>query len=82
MSVEYWNSSLPVVKMGDFEFNIELLISLVEARPVLWDKTDDIYKNRNETKKAWREVCICLQEDFEALGDVQKTLSVSNAIIY
>ena len=58
--------------MGDFEFDVDLLISLVEARPVLWDKTDDIYKDRNETKKAWREVCICLQEDFEALEDVKK----------
>jgi hypothetical protein len=56
--------------MCDFEFEIDLLISLVKARPVLWDKADDIYKDRNETKKAWREVCICLQEDFEALGDV------------
>ena len=46
------------------------------------DKTDDNYKNRNETKKAWREVCICLQEDFEALGDVKKTLWVSIATIY
>ena len=68
--------------MGDFEFDTDLLISLVESRPVLWDKTDDIYKDRNETKKAWREVCICLQEDFEALGDVKETLFVSNAIIY
>jgi hypothetical protein len=34
--------------MGDFEFDIDLLISLVEARPVLWDKTADIYKDRNE----------------------------------
>jgi hypothetical protein len=59
-----------VVEMGDFEFDIDLLISLLEARPVLWDKTDDIYKDRNETKKAWGEVCIYLQEDFEALGDV------------
>jgi len=58
--------------MDDFEFNADLLISLVETRPVLWDKTDDIYKVRNETKKAWREVCICLQEEFEAPGDVQK----------
>jgi hypothetical protein len=40
-----------VVKMGDFEFDTELLISLVEARPVLWDKTDHIYNERNETKK-------------------------------
>jgi hypothetical protein len=23
-------------------------------------------------KKTWREVCICLQEDFKALGDVKK----------
>ena len=30
--------------MGDFEFDIELLISLVEAGPVLWYKSDDIYK--------------------------------------
>jgi len=61
-----------VVKMGDFQFDSDLLISLVEARPVLRDKTGDIYKDRNETKKAWRKVCICLQEDFAALGDVQK----------
>jgi len=58
VSVEYWNRSLPVVKMGDFELRMELLIFLVETRPVLWDRTDDIYKDRNETKKAWREVCI------------------------
>jgi len=62
--------------MGDFEFDIDLLTSLLEARPVLWDKTDDIYKDRNETKKAWREVCICLQEDLEALGDVHKNAFV------
>jgi hypothetical protein len=67
--------------MGDFEFNIDLLISLVEARPVLWDKADDICKGRNETNKAWREVCICLQKDFEVPGGVKKNL-LSIAIIY
>ena len=49
---------------------------------MLWDKMDDIYKDRNETKKAWTEVCICLQEDFEVKGDVKKTLLVNIAIIY
>jgi hypothetical protein len=39
------------VKIGDFDFDIELLISLVEAKPVLWDKMD-MYKDRNEMKKA------------------------------
>ena len=71
-----------MVKMGDFYFDIDLSIYLVEARPVVWDKTDDIYKDRNETKKTWSEVCICLQGDFEALGDVKKTLLMSIAIIY
>ena len=70
-----------MVKTGNFEFDIDLLISLVETKPVLWDKTDNIYKERNETKKARRDVCICLQEDFEDL-DVQKKLLVSTAIIY
>jgi len=37
--------------MGDFEIDTELSISLVEVTPVLWDRTDDIYKKRNETKK-------------------------------
>ena len=71
-----------MVKMCDFEFDTDLLISLVEARPLLWNKTDDIYKDRNDTKKAWRVLCICVQEDFEALGDAQKTLLVNTAIIY
>jgi hypothetical protein len=57
--------------MGDFEFDINFLMSLVEARPVSWDKADDIYKDRNDTKKARRGVCICLQEDFVVQGDVK-----------
>ena len=40
-----------MVKMGDFDFDRELLVSLADARPVLWDKTGDIYKDRNETKR-------------------------------
>jgi hypothetical protein len=55
----------------------------VDVRPVLWDKTDDIYKDRIEAKKVWREVCICLQEDFEALRDVKKKKFLpSIALIY
>jgi hypothetical protein len=61
-----------VVKTGECEFDTELSISLVESRPVLWDKTGDVYNDRKETKKVWGEACICLQEDFEALVGVQK----------
>jgi hypothetical protein len=58
--------------MGDFEFDIDLLISLVEAKPVLWGKTDDIYKDRNE--KAWREFCICLQNTSKLWEMLKKRL--------
>ena len=59
-----------MVKIGDFEFDIELLIYLVDSRPVLWDKKDADCKDRIETKKARRYICICLPKDFEALACV------------
>jgi len=40
--------------MSDFEMNIELLTFLMESRSMLWDRTDDICKDRDVTKKAWR----------------------------
>jgi hypothetical protein len=39
--------------MDDFEFDTEFFISLVETKPVLWDKTGDTYKDRNEAKTAY-----------------------------
>jgi hypothetical protein len=68
--------------MGDLELDIEFLISLVETSLVLWYKKDYIVKDRIEKQKVWREVCVCLQEDFEALRDVKKKLLVSIALIY
>lgn len=50
----------------------EVLITLVEARPVLWDKTLEHYKDRNLTRNAWNEVCIELNSEFEELGDKEK----------
>ncbi|XP_068084807.1 uncharacterized protein [Anabrus simplex] len=50
----------------------EILITLVQARPVLWDKTLDIYKDRNATRKAWREVCLELKPDFDVIEDKEK----------
>ena len=40
----------------------------MESRPVLWYETDDICKDRNVTKKAWRYVGIGFKEDFEVPG--------------
>lgn len=48
--------------MSDFELDIELLIFLTESRPMLWDKTDDICKENNVTKKAWRLAVMVLKK--------------------
>jgi hypothetical protein len=42
--------------MCDFEFRIELLVSLVEARRVLWYKADGVYQDKYDRKKGWRVV--------------------------
>jgi hypothetical protein len=36
----------------------------------VWDKTDEICKDGNETKESSREVHVGLKEDFGALGDI------------
>jgi len=40
--------------MDDFEFDVQLLVSIVEARPVLWDKTNDINKEERNEKSMER----------------------------
>lgn len=45
----------------------EVLISLVEERPVLWDNTLPGYKDRITTVCAWAEVCKAFKTDFDEL---------------
>lgn len=47
------------------DIEIDLLITLVQERPVLWDKSLEEYKYKNLTLKAWEEVCTILNKDFE-----------------
>lgn len=43
----------------------ELLISLVQQKPVLWDKTLELYKNRVATQAAWKEIMVIIDPNFE-----------------
>jgi hypothetical protein len=43
----------------------ELLISLVEQNPVLWDRTLELYKNRVATQAAWKEIMVIIVPHFE-----------------
>ena len=53
------------------EIDTELLISLVQERPALWDKSREDYKSRRTTE-CWREVCIQLNPNFENLSEAEK----------
>ncbi|CAL1272148.1 unnamed protein product [Larinioides sclopetarius] len=50
----------------------EFLISLIQERPVLWDKTLEIYRDRTATENAWREVCREIRDDFERLEEKER----------
>jgi hypothetical protein len=42
----------------------EQLISEVEKRPVLWNTSDESYKDRNKKNEVWLKVTSALYEDF------------------
>lgn len=48
---------------------VSKLIDLVRDRPVLWDRQEEVYKNRKLTKKAWTEICEALLENYAELPD-------------
>jgi GMP synthase PP-ATPase subunit len=54
-----------VVKMGDFEFDIDLLISMVEARSVLWDMTYDILKTETKRKRYGEKFVFVFKKTFK-----------------
>lgn len=58
--------------MNNLDIDNEILISLIQERPVLWDKTLDIYKDRDATRNAWREVCVEIRSDFDVLDERQR----------
>lgn len=50
----------------------EILISLVASKFMLWDKTLDLYRDRNATRKAWQEVWSALIPYFESISDAER----------
>jgi hypothetical protein len=50
----------------------EILISLIQERPVLWDKTLDIFKDREAIRNAWHEVCLGFRSGFDQLEERER----------
>lgn len=54
------------------KMDAELLISSVQARPVLWDKTIGDYKDRIKTTNAWFEVTDIMIPGFEGMPENER----------
>lgn len=54
------------------KFDISVLCSLVEARPCLWDKRDDNYRNKVVRERSWEEVFKFLDDEYEAKTAAEK----------
>ncbi|XP_034835572.1 uncharacterized protein [Maniola hyperantus] len=50
------------------------LISLVEERPVIWDRTIAEYKDKARTFEAWREISATLNQEFPSMTNGEKIL--------
>lgn len=55
------------------EYDIDFLISLIEERPVLWDTSDEHYKNKFIKQDAWKSVCESLFPNFQDKENNEKT---------
>lgn len=47
--------------------DVDLLITLVEENPLLWDKTLDSYSDRNEKRKCWKDIFCKIKPGFEEM---------------
>lgn len=54
------------------DIDTDILISAVECGPILWDKSQELYRDRNGTKNAWEEVCSELKSNFNSLQNSEK----------
>jgi len=54
------------------DIDIERLITSVQSRVVLWDKTSDKYKDKFKTLEAWKAVCTEIIDGYEDFDDSKK----------
>ncbi|CAH2251599.1 uncharacterized protein LOC120635071 [Pararge aegeria] len=62
------------------EYDVDFLISLIEEHPVLWDTSNEDYKNKFFKQEAWKKVCKSLFPNFEEKENNEKT-KLGNSVI-
>lgn len=56
----------------EIDVDIEVMITLVQARPELWDKSSNLYKDRVAKRNGWDEVCAALNEGYVGMESKKK----------
>lgn len=54
------------------DIHVETLLEQIKLRPVLWDITSSMYKNKILKKEAWAEVCSFLVEGYAEKSNAKK----------
>lgn len=58
--------------MSQQDIDIDFLISLVQERPIIWDKSHDHYRDKFRTANECAAVCKKIFQDYEELEDQKK----------
>lgn len=56
----------------NLNIDIDILISEVQSRALLWDKSLDHYSDRNLKRVAWEEICVLFYPDFNKISRQQQ----------
>lgn len=59
-------------KMNLPDVDVDRLISAVQSKPVLWDKTSEKYKDKFKTQEAWQDVCMEIFADYNEFDTAKK----------
>jgi len=54
--------------------DVELLITEIENRPVLWDISDVLYKDRNKKNDGWMECATVMYKHFGEKTEVEQKI--------
>lgn len=54
------------------EIDIDYLISLVQERPIIWDKSHEHYSDKFRKANEWAAVCKIIFQDYEEFEDQKK----------
>lgn len=61
-----------VVQLNKMKIDTERVIIEVHLRPCLWEKSHELYKNRDARGVAWEEILKVLAPNFESLSEEEK----------